>query len=296
MAGRAARLLLCSAFLISAVACGPGADPVDPPSPKEPVWPQQLSNFRFRWSAEPGIALDTGWAVPLRAYLESWLLTYYTADTTMAYPGFGRATPPPLPKGSLQDIETPYALRDLGGYRGKPEFQGEKIVGNEDFRVLRLEPIPNGFRAFVCDSTFEVYRHDEGSSRFMPLRVETAKGAMVDSENMLLRRIEFTEGDARAASPSVMQRGPSPAPKDDVFGPWFVAGSEQVSAWWDADHPGVTIENGKQFLFEARAVEDTMRAQCLQWSGMDSAERERKATTTLDAAPQVEPAAPGWPE
>ena len=54
------------------VACTADESPVPEPAGTEfPNWPESLQDLRFRWTAEPGIDLLTGPAVPLRAYLES---------------------------------------------------------------------------------------------------------------------------------------------------------------------------------------------------------------------------------
>jgi len=56
------------------VACG--GTPAESPTPATssqpgalfPNWPPLLSNFRFHWSAEPGIDVTTGPAMVVRAY------------------------------------------------------------------------------------------------------------------------------------------------------------------------------------------------------------------------------------
>lgn len=50
-------------------------------------WPESLEDLRFRWSAEPGINLLSGPAVPLRAYLESHRIGDMTRNTDLVYPG-----------------------------------------------------------------------------------------------------------------------------------------------------------------------------------------------------------------
>jgi hypothetical protein len=305
MLSKTFRALICLAFLVTVAGCRTDASAPEPtPSQQPSNWPEKLSDFRFQWSAEPGTALDMGWAVPLRAYFESWLLTYYADSLDVVYPGFRRATPPPLKRESPAEyVEQPYAVRSIGGYLGNSQVDdpGLRIVGNERLHVLQLEPMATGFRAIVCDSRFGVYRQSEGESTFEPVyNRSTGYPDLVDSTNMWVWRIEFTDRDPRVQSPppspTAPQRGPLPAPRDDVFGPWFVTGAEQVEAWWNTDFPGLEGEADKQHLFEARAQEEVLRQQCFDWLGLSPAERERKATTTLDAAPQVEPATPGWPE
>jgi hypothetical protein len=122
-------------------------------------------------------------------------------------------------------------------------------------------------------------------------------------ENMKVWRIEFSDRDPRAtpappAAPSTPQSGPLPAPRTDVFGPWFVTGAIGVGGWSDSDYPGLaqgTPEQQQRFR-EAQATEDTMRKQCLDRYPLNTEQRKAIATTVLDKPPTVEPALPGWPE
>lgn len=154
--------------------------------------------------------LLSGPAVPLRAYLESWLLTYYTGDLDVVYPGFQRVTPPLVQFQSSDWRALPYARRAVSGHQGSSDFNepGLQILGNEDLHILKLESVPSGYRAFVCDSRFGMYKHTEGASNFSPLRAESSVGAMVDIGNMSVWRVEFTAG----SQPLAGQEGPLPAP------------------------------------------------------------------------------------
>lgn len=86
---------------IMAVFCALTAciDREDPPSERAvpttmfPNWPPELNGFRFRWTAEPGIDLLTGPAIPVRAYLESYRVGLMTKSINNTYPGFERAIP-----------------------------------------------------------------------------------------------------------------------------------------------------------------------------------------------------------
>jgi hypothetical protein len=296
------------AALLLVVACQ--SEPGPPPSSSTPTaqqpanWPQSLNDFRFRWSADPGFDLDTGWAVPLRAYLESWQLIYYTRNLDAAYPGFKRATPELLETFSREWKATPLAQREIRGSKGPVDVDNpdHRFVGNEDLHVLKAEPIPSGFRAFVCDATFDVFKGSVGS-QLVPLYVDsTANGGDSDFRNMTIWRIEFSDRDPRVgasppAAPTSPQRGPLPAPRDDVFGPWFVTGSAQVSAWHDSDFPGQQSGTPEydQRMHEAQDAEAVMRRDCLDRYPLNVAERAARATTVIDTPPAVEPAVPGWP-
>ncbi|WP_428373580.1 hypothetical protein, partial [Mycolicibacterium sp.] len=283
--------------------CGTDSQPADPTSVEQaPNWPGHLTDFRFRWTVPDGIDLTTGWAVPLRAYLESWLLTYFTDDLRSVYPGFDRATRSSVTEGALERSAAPYVRRSVRGYRGSsPVPRDSVVVGNEELHILGLEPLPDGFRALVCESQFDVYTRVPDASVYRPVSIEHAKNAeRADSTNMLVWRIEFTDrhpsADGAPGSPSEPQEGPLPAPTEDVFGPWFVTGAGPVSAWSTVDHPGLAPDEAKQRFFEARAQEDRLRQQCLDRLGIPPEERMRLAATELTSPPAVAPAAPGWPD
>jgi hypothetical protein len=280
--------------------------PQTPPPAAQPAnWPQNLNDFRFRWSADPGFPLDTGWAVPLRAYFESMRIIYYTRNRDAGYPGLKRATPEPPEKFSAEWKNLPIAQRDLRGDIGNVDVDNphHRFVGNEELRILKAEPTPSGFRAFVCDGTYGVFKETVGS-RLAHVYIDSTKNsANPDLYNMTVWRIEFSDKDPRAGasplpSPQSAQRGPLPAPLDDVFGPWFVTGSYLVSAWSDSDFPGLARHTPEydQRLREAQAAEEAMRQQCLARSPLNAEQRKAIATTVIDSPPTVKPAFPGWPD
>jgi hypothetical protein len=270
------------------------------------TWPEKLDDFRFRWSAEPGFELTTGQAVPLRAYLESWLVILYTADPDAGYPGFESATPEPVDRTSPAWLETPYAHREIRGYSGKSDFDtsNQRIVGNEDLHVLRVDPMPSGFRAFVCDAAFGVYEQRNAAPTFTPLNYKASSNSgQPDFHNMKVWRIEFSDNETKVgspppAAPTVPQVGPLPAPLIDVFGPWSVTGATNVAFWSDIDFSEVPpgSPESKQRFHEAQAAEDAMRQQCLAQYPLNAEQRKAIATTVIDKPPAVKPALPGWPE
>jgi hypothetical protein len=303
-------MLSAVAILLGLTACHsepapPAQTPTPTPAAQPANWPQNLNDFRFRWSADPGFPLDTGWAVPLRAYLESLRIIYYTRDRDAGYPGLKRATPEPPEAFSPEWKKLPIVQRDLRGNIGNVDVDNpdHRFVGNEDLRVLKAEPIPSGFRAFVCDATFGVYRGSTGS-RLVPWGFESAKqGFNPDFTNMAVWRMEFTDKDPPGGTPAIPspqspQQGPLPAPRDDVFGRWFVTGSGLISEWFDSDFPGLqrgTPEYDKG-IREAQANEEILRQQCLRQYPLNAEQRKAIATTVIDKPPTVKPALPGWPE
>ncbi len=305
--GVALRIGLIIVILVAGCRSTPAPPPpTSPPSSGQRPgdWPEKLNDFRFRWSAEPGFELTTGWAVPLRAYLESWLVVSYTDDLLAAYPGFERATPPPIEPGSPELMETPYAQREIRMPRGPSRFDdpNQRIVGNEELHVLRTEPTPDGFRAFVCDATFNTYKQAAGATQFVPI-MSYPGFEPTDFENMKVWRVEFSDRDSRATSqspgsPNTPQSGPLPAPRTDVFGPWSVTGAIGVGGWSDSDYPDLvqgTPEQQQRFR-EAQDLEAAMRQQCLAQYPLNAEQRKAIATTVIDSPPAVKPAVPGWPE
>ena len=164
--------------------------------------------------------------------------------------------------------------------------------------------MPSGFRAFVCDATFDVYEQLDAAQTLTPLNFKaSADNGQPDFHNMKVWRIEFSDNDPRVgpeppASPSLPQVGPLSAPRDDVFGPWFVTGATNVTFWSDIDFPDLPkgSPESKQRFREAQAAEDNMRQQCLAQYPLNAEQRKAIATTVIDAPPAVKPALPGWPE
>lgn len=227
----------------------------------------------------------------------------YTDNAFDGYPGFIGATPAPLAPGSSELIDLPYEKRQIRESSGASEYQdGDlRIVGNEDLHVLRTEPIPSGFRAFVCDSTLNVYKQAAGATQFAPLKLQ-AQVLPTDADNMKVWRIEFSDRDPRVdpnqPDASKPQQGPLPAPLTDVFGNWFVTGRESVAGWSNAGGPGL-IPNSpedRQLTRDSLNAENEMRQQCFARYPLSADERAKRANTVLASPPPVDPAVPGWPE
>ncbi len=102
--------------------------------------------------------LVSGPAVPLRAYLESYRIGQLTGDIGAAYPGFDRA----VPASPSPDSDAPV---QLGVIRPDPEAEPfgppGPFYGNEFFHILELTPIEGGYRAYVCDGLYKIFREGE---------------------------------------------------------------------------------------------------------------------------------------
>ena len=262
------------------------------PSAPEPTfvnWPKALGDFRFRWSAEPGIDLVSGPAVPLRAYLESYRIGDLTDDTGAAYPGFERAVPEALtpPFSSV----TPAQLVSI-----RPAIEAEPFgppgpfYGNEYFHILELAPIEGGYRAYVCDGLYKVFRQAEQPGTYVSVVRYDARTGLNDVGGLKVWRVEFTDAPPDPNAPARVtapQRGPNPAPVGDVFGPWRITGASDNS--WGTP---ITREST---AFEK--VDGVARiSQCSDRMRDGREQREAFFSRDFDTPPSAEPAEPGWPD
>ncbi|WP_157890503.1 hypothetical protein [Mycolicibacterium goodii] len=219
------RWFMALLVVICATAChGDGGNgPLE--QPKFPNWPQSLDGLRFRWSAEPGIDLLTGPAVPLRAYLESHRTGDFTLDPQNVYPGFQRAVHPGPPNTDKFPDE-PYELWYIQPFTDPRYAFGPagKFYGNEYFHVLSLDRVDGGWRAYVCDGTYNIFREGDGPNSFVPVHRPSDGNSNQDGAAMKVWRVELTNilDPADPETPPAVntpQEGPLPAPTDDVFGP-----------------------------------------------------------------------------
>jgi hypothetical protein len=260
------------------------------PQPMFPNWPTNANEFRFHWSAAPGIDLENGPAVALRAYVESYRLDRLTGgDTSVAYPGFMRAT------SENAGVATKTGqLFQLQYVRPKTRAQAEKngwtyverqVYGYQPTHVLSLVPQGDGYRATVCLGLYSVFTSTDERNKYLSTNAESANGPLRYPNGIEIWRVELTDNDPRVgdapSGPVVAQRGPLPAPTDDVFGRWFITGSSQglwgpVGEAEDVDPPEV-------------------RQQCEDAMPDDAATRTAMATGVQDSPPPHGDPIPGWP-
>ncbi|EUA63049.1 hypothetical protein I542_3206 [Mycobacteroides abscessus 1948] len=252
---------------------------------KFPNWPVKLDNFRFRWSAEPGIDLLAGPAVPVRAYLESHRTGDYTLEPTAVYPGFDKAVAPG-PKDNWERDVTDHQLQYI-----RPDTPQDThyrpsngVYGNEYFHILELSEIEYGYRAYVCDGYYKVFQDHGGKY------VSVSTGGKPDSiklgpTGVRVWRIEFS---GQQPADTVSQKGPNPAPLGNVFGSWFINGADRFGYWGSWKKKSETDPRDPE-------VKDRL-ARCGNLMPDNEDQRLAYSTGEHDTPPATEPAVPGWPE
>ncbi len=192
---RACAWALGSAMVCAACATGPQEQPIPLPSPPSAeLWSGVANDLRPRWTAAPGITLESGPAVVVRAYTESYSLANIMGSRDYVYPGFDRAVPP-----DERDGTGPWP--DLRSAQEKP------LVGNLLTHIARISPTDAGFESIVCHWYFAA---------------GVVSGDKVEpytrSDQPALTRITVAAPSIDSFSLPQLQEGPRPAPVSDVFG------------------------------------------------------------------------------
>ncbi|WP_078327637.1 hypothetical protein [Mycobacteroides salmoniphilum] len=286
---------VAAVVLLSAAGCRTAEKPVSTPTPAAqfPNWPAALNDFRFRWSAEPGIDLLNGPAVPLRAYLESHRIGDYTQDLQAVYPGFDQAVAkgPKNPEfiGTV-DSQLDYIRPFTNPLYGFGPFSRDAgpftFRGNEYLHILEMTPIETGYRAYVCDGLYKVF-HPTASKdgRYESAATGGLGYSKIDPPGVRVWRVEFTDKSTQATS-LPEQRGPNPAPLGNVFGHWFITGANFDGYWGDRGRP------------ETKGSDTTHRdlvQRCADRMPDDAEQRGKFYTGEHENLPPLEPAEPGWP-
>lgn len=285
--------------MVLVTACGTPAAPPAPtstsafPAPLFPNWPAEANEFRFHWSSAPGIDLDTGPAVALRAYVESYRLAGFAGgNPSVVYPGFMRATPEST--GPLQDRGSLLQLRDVrpetrAGYEAAGlEYVQRQVYGSQPTYIVNLQPQADGYRATVCLGLYSVYRtaDDDHDKYFSTMAdAETGQPKYGGRRSIEIWRVELTNKDARVGNvppaSAEPQRGPLPAPVDDVFGRWFITGN--TSGLWGPLGDAEDIDTPE------------VRRQCEDVMPDDAAARMAMSTGFHSEPPPHGEPIPGWP-
>lgn len=281
--------VIASAVALVLTGCSSDPETSTAPAPEQayPNWPAALDDFRFRWSAEPGIDLLTGPAVPIRAYLEGRRVAEFTAGTDShlpteyeSYPGFRNAVTQP----SGTPFDGPYPVEVWDAHPELTMAVGEQIHGSEYFHLLQLEPIDGGHRAYVCDGRYNIfYRRGEEKTY---QTVDGAASGKYDYVNIW--RVEVHSEKALPNRPP--QRGPNPAPVDDVFGAVKILASNKARWGGLEGQPAVDARSRD----EDRISEENHR-RCLDRMPDSRRDMGILAASRPAEPPALEPAVPGWP-
>ncbi|MGH3644903.1 MAG: hypothetical protein ACRDUX_38470 [Mycobacterium sp.] len=263
------------------------------PARQFPNWPPVANEFRFQWSAAPGIDLAAGPAVTLRAYVESYRLSGFAGgDQSVVYPGFIRATPestgPLTESGSLLQLRNvrPRTRADLEAEGWT--YAERQVYGYQPTHILNLQPQGDGYRATVCLGLYSVYRTADNDPRKYFSTIadpDTGKFGYAGTQLVEIWRVELTDRDPRVAnapaSPTIPQIGPLPAPTEDVFGHWFITG--RSSGLWGPLGQDENIDTPE------------VRQQCEDAMPDDAAARMAMATGFHTQPPPHGNPIPGWP-
>ncbi|WP_193046662.1 hypothetical protein [Mycolicibacterium baixiangningiae] len=225
-------------------------------------WQGPIADLRYLWTAEPGIDVLTGPAVPVRAFVESFMLSQYAGDMAYAYPGFDQAAPD---SGSELWVTRP-AL-DVP--------REEHSVGNITHHILSMNRTNEDFAAVICRYSYRVAsKTEDGSYR------SVARTGSKDTRGIDVVRVGLTG----PSGPTPPQSGPRPDPVGDVFGDWRVRG---MLTYWRVNDPGFaqawpTYEADRQTCVDKAPDPPAVRAEIID------------GTHPRDFFPTA-PASPGWP-
>ncbi|MCV7160537.1 hypothetical protein [Mycolicibacterium brisbanense] len=181
-------------------------------------WSGLLSDLRYQWDAAPGIDVEKGVAVVVRAYLESWFLAQSMGSLDYAYPGFDRAV-----QGSDHDTN----IRPNVNYS-----LTKALIGNARHHILSLVPGNDGVVGTVCNYDYFVAT-EVGDGKYESV----ARRPDSRPQGIHVERIVLAAGGNRSEH-LPPQAGPSPAASQDVFGSWritghlFVTGGSEFRSQW----------------------------------------------------------------
>jgi hypothetical protein len=156
------------------------------------------------------------------------------------------------------------------------------------YHVLHLNPKGNAFEAIVCGGEYSHFVNSLAQpGKFVSVAVNEATGKPYTSGSGLsVHRIEFTQSDSRVgANPpapvAAPQRGPAPAPDQDVLGNWFITAAS--SHYWGP------INDPQSRNFPTPDLE----RQCAERMPQNEAERTAMMSGFKDEPPPPGQAEPG---
>jgi hypothetical protein len=260
------------------------------PGQRYPNWPPLLNDFRFHWSAEPGIDTTVGPAMVARAYMESYGVATFTLNTDNLFPGFRRTTPEnQKPEGDF--LWQLVHIQPLGRGYTKTAKDARAHFGYEALHFLELTPAGNGYRAIVCVGEYAHFIESPARpGKFVSVDVnqDTAQPFKPGDSGVYPMQIDLTQHDPRVgpnppAPVTTPQRGPAPAPVQDVFGDWFFTGAS-------SSHWGPSSDRTS-----AGFPAPELKQRCEAAMPTPTAERLAMMTGFKDQPPPHGEAIPGWP-
>lgn len=198
----------CVVFVVISIAgCSSGAhrsEASSTPSSPPAGWPAALTDFTFVWTAEPGIDVTAGPAVPVRAYTESYLLASIMGDTRYLYPGFQQSVDP------NQSINHPIGTQSLWPKTNAPQQQW---IGSVQVHILSVTTAGRDVTVVACEYTF-------GSAQ--PARHGYEPNIGKPPPYSGIDPLRITMETPAKPGPESPQRGPAPTPSVDVFNGWRI--------------------------------------------------------------------------
>jgi hypothetical protein len=260
-------LLATAAIAVSTAACTSGGD-----EPRIDRSTGQLADESYQWSADPGIDLLSGPAVPVRAFLESRLDTQTMHNLDYAYPGFDRAV---AQSEDGNDIFT----RNLRPDVSRGSASDAVRIGNNKFRIGSMTRDGDTITAVVCNCRYGLALEQENGA-FVSVAHDNVANDGIDA---LQIRMTAAADESKNALPR--QEGPAVAPAVDVFGDWKITGF-------------LTLYGGPDPAYaQAWPNQDADLARCVA----DAPDPlDRRAFLSSGQHPRSDfptsPPTPGWPE
>lgn len=206
---RLGRIAACTIFAVFSIAgCNSGARHGErsPTPPAPPAgWPEAFNDFTIVWTAEPGIDVTTGPAVPVRAYIESYLLASVTGDNRYLYPGFQQSVDP------NQSIDHPIGNQFLWPKTDRPAKT--PWVGTDQLYIWSVTTSGRDVTVVVCEYTF-------GTAQPAHKGYEPNIGKPPPYSGIDPIRITMTA--PATPGPQSPQQGPARSPSVDVFDGWRI--------------------------------------------------------------------------
>jgi hypothetical protein len=231
----------------------------EPAERAEPAgWPDGFSQFSIVWTAEKGVDLVRGPAVPVRAYIESFLLGKLTGDEKYVYPGFTDATE--------EQLRPSYSSPADGAW-----------IGTMTNHLLSVQRSGDDVTAIGCMYTYGAaspHGKDEYDAQAVP---PGAPEAGIAAFKVTLR------APSESSDSNDPQQGPARTPFGDVFAGYRVTG-------YDGGYFGA---EGQDPLWPEY---QSATADCLA-KAPDPLDRRKYLTTNYLSSSDFQTLrpAPGWP-